>query len=102
MSSTPTPPVQDDSPPHPRAAGSLLRAAGVVGGLTFASRILGLLRDILLAAFFYGRVLDAFFLAFTIPNLFRRLFGEGALSAAFVPVFVERLKGGKKTGRRAA
>ncbi|MBU0677309.1 MAG: murein biosynthesis integral membrane protein MurJ [Verrucomicrobia bacterium] len=68
----------------------VISAAGVVGGLTGISRILGMVRDILMAGFFgTSLVSSAFYVAFTIPNLFRRLFGEGALSAAFVPVFVE-------------
>lgn len=54
------------------------------------SRMLGLVRDILMAAFFGTSLyMSAFVVAFTIPNLFRRLFGEGALSSSFVPVFVE-------------
>ncbi|MBN1258068.1 MAG: murein biosynthesis integral membrane protein MurJ [Planctomycetes bacterium] len=59
--------------------------------LTLFSRILGLARDKALVMVFgaTGGVLDAFLLAFTIPNLFRRLFGEGALSSAFLPVFVD-------------
>lgn len=70
--------------------GRLIRAVGTVGGLTAMSRLLGMTRDILMAAFFgTSHVMSAFVLAFTIPNLFRRLFGEGALSSAFIPVFVE-------------
>ena len=70
--------------------GKVLRSVGVVGGFTLLSRSLGMLRDIIIA-FFFGTSLQAsaFFVAFTIPNLFRRLFGEGALSAAFIPVFME-------------
>ena len=58
--------------------------------MTFISRILGLVRDVVIARFF-GTTLaaDAFFIAFKIPNLFRRLFAEGAFSAAFVPVLTE-------------
>ncbi len=62
----------------------------MVGGYTVLSRALGLVRDILMAGFFGTTLpMSAFVVAFTIPNLFRRLFGEGALSAAFVPVFIE-------------
>lgn len=70
--------------------GKVIRAAGVVGSFTLLSRGLGMLRDIIIA-FHFGTSLwaSAFFVAFTIPNLFRRLFGEGALSAAFIPVFIE-------------
>lgn len=72
---------------------SLLRAAGTVGGLTALSRMLGLTRDALMASQFgTSLAMSAFSLAFTIPNLFRRLFGEGALSAAFVPAFVRTRK----------
>ena len=54
------------------------------------SRCFGLLRDILIAHHLGTSLLaSAFFVAFTLPNLFRRLFGEGALSAAFIPLFVE-------------
>ena len=66
------------------------RAAGVVGAATLASRIFGFLRDVAIAWFFgAGMAADAFFVAFRIPNLLRRLFAEGALSIAFVPVFTE-------------
>lgn len=54
------------------------------------SRVLGLVRDVLMAALFgTTAIMSAFTLAFTLPNLFRRLFGEGALSSAFIPVFIE-------------
>jgi putative peptidoglycan lipid II flippase len=66
----------------------MLRGIITVGGWTMASRILGFLRDILIAALLgTGPVADAFFLANRLPNLFRRLFGEGAFNAAFVPSF---------------
>ena len=68
------------------------KAAGVVGAATFLSRIFGLIRDIVTAWFFgAGLASDAFFVAFRIPNLLRRLFAEGSLSAAFIPVFSEHL-----------
>lgn len=61
-----------------------------VSGGTLLSRVLGLVRDVLMATIFgVGAGMDAFFLAFLIPNLFRRLFGEGALSAAIIPVLAE-------------
>jgi len=64
-----------------------------VGGLTLASRALGLIRDLLIAATLgAGPLADAFFLALRLPNLFRALFAEGAFSAAFVPVFAARLE----------
>jgi putative peptidoglycan lipid II flippase len=64
-------------------------AAKVVAGLTLISRIFGLFRDMGVTSLGANRSTDAFGLAFQIPNLFRRLFGEGALSSAFVPVFTE-------------
>jgi putative peptidoglycan lipid II flippase len=66
----------------------MLRGILTVGGWTMASRLLGFLRDILIAALAgAGPVADAFFVANRLPNLFRRLFGEGAFNAAFVPAF---------------
>jgi putative peptidoglycan lipid II flippase len=68
----------------------LIKAAGVVGSATLASRILGFVRDAVIAWFFgAGFSSDAFIAAFRIPNLLRRLFAEGSLSSAFVPVFAE-------------
>ncbi|HQT45922.1 MAG: murein biosynthesis integral membrane protein MurJ [Acidocella sp. 20-63-7] len=64
----------------------MMRAAFTVGMWTMASRVLGFARDILIAAILgTGPVADAFFVALRLPNLFRRLFGEGAFNAAFVP-----------------
>lgn len=78
-----------ESNPEKRNLG---RAAGVVSFFTFQSRILGLVRDMVLAALFgSGMVADAFFVAFRIPNLLRRLFAEGSLTIAFIPVFTEYL-----------
>ena len=66
----------------------MLRGVLTVGGWTMASRILGFARDMLIAAMLgAGPVADAFFVALKLPNLFRRLFGEGAFNAAFVPAF---------------
>ena len=79
---------------------ALFRSAVTVGGLTLASRVLGLVRDILIAAILgAGPVADAFFVAFKLPNLFRRLFAEGAFNMAFVPLFARRLEA---DGQRAA
>lgn len=73
---------------------SLLKTISTIGGLTLLSRILGFTRDILMAAFLgAGLVADCFFVAFKLPNFFRRLFAEGAFSSAFVPLFVENLRG---------
>ena len=67
---------------------TLLRAFASVGGLTLASRILGLVRDVVVAATFgAGPVADAFFAAFRLPNLMRRFTAEGALTQGFVPVY---------------
>ena len=66
----------------------MLRGAMTVGAWTAASRVMGFIRDMLIAAFLgAGPVADAFFIANRLPNLFRRLFGEGAFNSAFVPVF---------------
>ncbi len=76
------------------------RAAGVVGLATMLSRISGFLRDMVVAAFFgAGLTTDAFFVAFRIPNMLRRLLGEGSLTVSFVPVFTEYLN--KKTKAEA-
>lgn len=64
-------------------------AARLVAGLTVLSRLLGMARDIAIVALGATRATDAFWTAFSVPNLLRRLFGEGALAAAFVPVFTE-------------
>ena len=74
-------------------APSLFRAFATVGGYTLLSRITGFAREILTATFLgAGAVSDAFFVAFTLPNLFRSLFAEGAFSAGFVPIFAQRLE----------
>lgn len=77
---------------------SIIKSAGIIGLATSLSRVLGLIRDIVIANFF-GTALyaQAFVVAFRIPNLLRDLVGEGATNAAFVPVFTEELtKNGKK------
>jgi putative peptidoglycan lipid II flippase len=80
----------------------LYRSFATVGGLTMVSRVFGFLRDILIAATLgTGPVADAFFVAFRFPNLFRRLFGEGAFNAAFVPLFAKKLEGEGKEAARA-
>ena len=71
---------------------ALARSAGLAGAATLASRVLGLARDQVLAAFFgASNEMDAFVVAFRIPNLVRDLFAEGAMSAAFVPTFTRHL-----------
>ena len=83
---------------------SLVRSVATVGGYTGISRILGFVRDILIANVVGASpVADAFFAAFRLPNLFRRLFAEGAFNAAFVPLFARRLEQeGEAAARRFA
>lgn len=83
---------------------SLVRSIFTVGGYTLASRVLGLVRDLMTAALLgAGPMADAFFIAFRLPNLFRRLFAEGAFSAAFVPLFARTLETeGRDAARRFA
>lgn len=74
-------------------AEKIVRSALVVSACTLLSRVLGLVRDVISASVFGDRwVWDVFCLAFRVPNLFRRLFGEGAMSAAFIPVLSEYLE----------
>ena len=69
---------------------NLLRALATVSGMTLISRILGFVRDFVIArAFGAGLATDAFFVAFKLPNLLRRMFAEGAFSQAFVPILGE-------------
>ncbi|MET0376355.1 MAG: murein biosynthesis integral membrane protein MurJ [Rhizorhabdus sp.] len=76
---------------------SLIRASATIGGLTLISRILGFLRDMLMARFVgAGFASDAFLIAWRLPNLFRALFAEGAFSAAFVPMFNRTVAEGEK------
>ena len=73
---------------------SLLKSAATVGGLTLVSRLLGFLRDQLIAfTLGTGPVAEAFFVAQRFPNLFRALFAEGAFNSAFVPQFARRIEG---------
>lgn len=82
----------------------LIRAITTISGWTALSRILGLGREILMSHILgAGLVVDAFVVAFKLPNFFRRLFGEGALNAAFVPIFSQHLvKEGRESARFAA
>lgn len=81
----------DTTPGQPvKVRPGLLRSSAITGSMTFFSRILGLVRDVVLARVFGpGDGADAFFLAFKIPNFLRRLFAEGAFNQAFVPVLSE-------------
>ena len=79
-----------DPAPRPQRKRGLLRSGLITSSMTGVSRILGLVRDIVLARVFGpGDGADAFFLAFKIPNFLRRLFAEGAFNQAFVPVLSE-------------
>ena len=81
---------------------NFLRSTATIGGFTLISRILGFVRDVLVAAILgAGPVADAFFVAFRFPNLFRRLFAEGAFSAAFVPLFSRVLESEGREEARA-
>lgn len=82
----------------------LYKSFATVGGLTLLSRVFGFVRDILIAATLgSGWVADAFVVAFRFPNLFRRLFGEGAFNAAFVPIFAKKFEGeGPEPARKFA
>ena len=73
--------------------GNLLGKISVVSGLTIVSRVLGLVRDVLFfTCFGVSLIGDAFILAFTLPNLFRRMLGEGTLSSVFIPIYAEQVK----------
>ena len=99
--SEPTAPaVASPEPPNggSPSATRLAKSAGIVGTATLASRLLGLVRDQVLAYLFgAGNAMDAFNVAYRIPNLMRDLFAEGAMSAAFVPTFTRRLTQDGKT-----
>ena len=72
----------------------LLRSTAIIGSMTLISRILGLVRDVLLAKFLGASVInDALIAATRLPNLFRRMFAEGAFNAAFIPLYSRRLEG---------
>lgn len=87
----------NDAPPPPRSSTpssqdthSITGAAGLIGAATFTSRILGFIRDLVLAQLFGASPsADAFYVAYRIPNLLRELFAEGSMSSAFIPVFTE-------------
>jgi putative peptidoglycan lipid II flippase len=74
---------------------NLVKATGTIGGLTMVSRIAGFAREMLMSRILGAGVFtDAFYVAFRLPNTFRRLFGEGAFSAGFVPLYSQRLQSG--------
>lgn len=84
--------------------GRIAKSGGVIAGLTMVSRVLGLVRDQLAAAIFAaGPVADAFYVAFMIPNMLRKLAGEGSLTISFIPVFTEEIeKKGKAEAMKLA
>jgi putative peptidoglycan lipid II flippase len=83
---------------------NIVRAAGILGSATMLSRIMGMVRDMVVSRLFgAGLATDAFFAAFQIPNMLRRFFAEGALTSAFVPTFSEVLsQRGEKEARELA
>jgi putative peptidoglycan lipid II flippase len=81
------PPAQSAPPPEVRAEKLNTKAAGIVGLAVLCSRVLGLAREMIFLGLFGSRLMDAFTMAFRIPNLLRDLFAEGALSTAFVTTF---------------
>jgi putative peptidoglycan lipid II flippase len=83
---------------------NIARAAGVLGFATIISRVMGMVRDMVVSRLFgAGLYTDAFFAAFQIPNMLRRFFAEGALTSAFVPTFSETLtKEGEEAARELA
>ncbi len=96
--------LQRDIAEAPRGGDSVTRirlisSAATVGAWTFLSRILGFVRDILIAAWLgSGPVAEAFLVAFSLPNMFRRFFAEGAFNMAFVPMFAKKLEIGEDAG----
>ena len=82
---------------------NIIKSTGTFSFYTLISRLLGYLRDILIAIFLgSGAMADAFFVAFRIPNTFRRLFGEGSFNAAFIPSYSKELIEGKKNAQNFA
>ena len=82
---------------------NLIKSTGTFGFFTLLSRILGYLRDLLIAIYLgSGPLADAFFVAFRIPNTFRRLFSEGTFNAAFVPSYSAEITKGKKQSKKFA
>ena len=97
MNQKPSNDLAQPSPAKVKADGGLLRSSGVVSFFTMLSRVLGLARDIIFARVIGAEALaDVFFVAFKIPNFFRRLFAEGAFAQAFVPVLGEYRQNGSQ------
>src|SRR3954463_7979736 len=92
MSQTPTIPMPDLAASRARPK-SFASNATLIGAITLLSRLLGMARESIAANYFGANaVYSAFTFAFTIPNLFRKLLGEGALSAAFIPLYAQAVK----------
>ena len=82
---------------------NLIKSTSTFGFFTLISRILGYLRDLLIAIYLgSGPIADAFFVAFRIPNTFRRLFSEGTFNAAFVPSYASEIANGKEQSEKFA
>ena len=82
---------------------NLLSSTYIFSFFTLISRILGYLRDILIAIFLGASIFaDAFFVAFRLPNTFRRLFAEGTFNAAFIPSYVSQKTNNQKRGKKFA
>ena len=82
---------------------NLLSSASIFSFFTLISRVLGYLRDILIAIFLGASIFaDAFFVAFRLPNTFRRLFAEGTFNAAFIPSYTSAKLKNKSTGKKFA
>ena len=80
----------------------LVRGFVTVGAWTLLSRVVGFLRDMLIAAYLgAGPLAEAFLVAFSLPNMFRRFFAEGAFNTAFVPMFSKKLEAGEDARRFA-
>jgi putative peptidoglycan lipid II flippase len=80
---------------------NLIKSTGTIGGLTMVSRVAGFAREMLMSRILgAGIYTDAFYVAFRLPNTFRRLFGEGAFSAGFVPLYSQRLQSGGEVEAR--
>ena len=90
-----------DKPTAAKKDGGLLRSSGVVSFFTMLSRVMGLARDVVLARVIGAEAFaDVFFVAFKIPNFFRRLFAEGAFAQAFVPILGEYREKGSQAAVR--
>jgi len=97
----PNTPIETASTSSGSTNSGLLRGTSIVGGLTLGSRLLGFVRDLLVARLFgTSGFADAFYVAFRIPNLLRSVFAEGAMTSAFVPTFSSDLRQGHNAAQR--